>query len=98
MNDIVLENINEIAKKYNVEKVILFGSRARGDNLDTSDYDLAIFAEDLNPITIARFSIKIDEIETLKKIDLVYVDKNTDGSLLDNIIKEGMIIYEKARE
>ena len=30
--DYVLEQIKKIASKYKIEKVVLFGSRARGDN------------------------------------------------------------------
>ena len=31
-----------------VERVVLFGSRARGDAQDDSDYDVAVFLKDLN--------------------------------------------------
>ena len=31
-----------------VERVVLFGSRARGDAQDNSDYDVAVFLKDLN--------------------------------------------------
>ena len=31
-----------------VERVVLFGSRARGDAQDDSDYDVAVFLRDLN--------------------------------------------------
>jgi predicted nucleotidyltransferase len=31
-----------------VERVVLFGSRARGDARDDSDYDVAVFLKDLN--------------------------------------------------
>jgi predicted nucleotidyltransferase len=31
-----------------VERVVLFGSRARGDALDDSDYDIAVFLKDLD--------------------------------------------------
>ncbi len=31
-----------------VERVVLFGSRARGDALADSDYDIAVFLRDLN--------------------------------------------------
>jgi predicted nucleotidyltransferase len=31
-----------------VERVVLFGSRARGDAQDDSDYDIAVFLKDLN--------------------------------------------------
>jgi predicted nucleotidyltransferase len=30
-----------------VERVVLFGSRARGDNKEDSDYDIAVFLKDL---------------------------------------------------
>ena len=41
---IAIENaIVELAKKYNLSKVILYGSRARGDNHERSDIDLAEF-------------------------------------------------------
>lgn len=34
-----------IRKKFNPEKIILFGSRARGDNLKTSDIDLLVVSK-----------------------------------------------------
>lgn len=36
----VIEEIRELAKKYDVKRVILFGSRARGDYKRCSDIDL----------------------------------------------------------
>lgn len=41
--DEVFIKIKEIAKNYNIQKVILFGSRARGDNSPVSDYDIAVY-------------------------------------------------------
>ena len=35
----VIEEIRTFAKKYNIDKVILFGSRARGDYRRTSDIE-----------------------------------------------------------
>lgn len=37
----VLEEICALAEKYRLDRVILFGSRARGDYKKTSDIDLA---------------------------------------------------------
>lgn len=39
---IVIEEICDIARKYSVKKVILFGSRARGNFKEKSDIDLAV--------------------------------------------------------
>lgn len=47
IRDEVIQEIREIAEKYKVEKVILFGSRARGDFHRTSDIDLAVKGGDL---------------------------------------------------
>ena len=38
----VIEEIRNLAQKYDIEKVILFGSRARGDFRRTSDIDIAV--------------------------------------------------------
>lgn len=40
IKQIVLDEIEDLAKKYQIKKVILFGSRARGDYRQTSDIDL----------------------------------------------------------
>lgn len=39
----VYQQIVEISKKYQVKKVVLSGSRARGTNMPKSDIDLAIY-------------------------------------------------------
>jgi len=33
-----------------LERVVLFGSRARGDAREDSDYDIAVFVKDLGPL------------------------------------------------
>ena len=94
--DHVLEQIKSIAIKYNVDKVLLFGSRARRDNTSVSDYDIAVFANTLSDLDRARFCSDIDEVNTLKKIDMVFVDRNISDALLENIKRDGVIIYEQA--
>ena len=67
IRDCVLEEIRELARKYQVEKVILFGSRARGDYHRTSDIDLAIRGGKAD-----RFALDVDECtSTLLKFDIV---------------------------
>ena len=43
----VIRDISTFAKKHSVEKVILFGSRARGTNTERSDIDIAVYGGDL---------------------------------------------------
>mgnify|MGYP000243445247 CR=1 FL=1 len=43
----VQKDICSFARKHSVTKVILFGSRARGDNTERSDVDIAVLKLDL---------------------------------------------------
>lgn len=44
---IVIDEIQRLAEKYNISRVILFGSRASGDYRRTSDIDLAVTGGDV---------------------------------------------------
>ena len=86
----VIEEIRTFARKYNIDKVILFGSRARGDYRRTSDIDLAVVGGDF-----ARFALDVDEeTSTLLEYDIVDLDEPMQPELLESIQKEVKIIYE----
>lgn len=87
----IIDSISSLAHQCNLNKVILFGSRARGTNRERSDIDLAIQGGD----TVA-FAASVDEdIPTLLLFDVVDLDKPVQTELLDEIRKDGVIIYEK---
>ena len=79
------------AEKNNIEKVILFGSRARGDYRETSDIDLAVSGG-----RIAHFQADIEEeVSTLLSFDIVNMDGSVQEELVDSIKREGKVLYEK---
>ena len=83
--------IIELAKKYNINKVILFGSRARGDNHERSDIDLAVTGGD-----ILNFRFDVDEeVWTLLSFDVVNLDRGISDDLQAEIDRDGVRIYEK---
>ena len=85
---------NEIitqAKMYHIGKVILFGSRARGDNKEKSDIDLAVTGGN---VTGFRLAVD-DEVRTLLMFDVVNLDEPVKKLLLQSIEREGVILYEK---
>ena len=88
---VVLDELISIAERHHIEKLILFGSRARGDFRRTSDIDLAVSGGDF-----ARFALDVEEeTSTLLKYDFVDLDRNIQEELLKSIQKEGVVIYEK---
>ena len=91
LDERVKSEIIELAKKYNIEKVILFGSRARGDNHERSDIDLAVSGGD-----ILNFTFDVDEkVWTLLSFDVVNLDRGISEELQTEINRDGKMIYEK---
>ncbi len=88
---VVLEEIKKIAEEYDVKKVILFGSRARGDYSRTSDIDLAAAG---GRVTDFILDVK-DTTSTLLNYDIVNLDDVEPGDFLEVIMKEGIVLYEK---
>lgn len=87
----VIEEIRNLAQKYDIEKVILFGSRAIGDFRRTSDIDIAVTGGDF-----VRFALDVDEeTSTLLEYDIVNLDRDMQDELRESIEKEGRILYEK---
>lgn len=88
---IVIEEICNFARKYNVKKVVLFGARARGDFKEKSDIDLAVQGGDF-----IRFMLDVnEETSTLLSFDIINLDEKIQDELRESIEKEGKIVYEK---
>ena len=88
----VLDDIVKLVLSHkNAQKIILFGSRARGDASPASDIDIAIVdplwtREDIN---ILRGQLN-EEIATALKIDLVGYDLLEKTGLKERILREGV--------
>lgn len=92
-NQIVL-----IAQNYDgVERVILFGSRARGDALERSDIDIAIEGKSIteNDWLALYFELQ-EELDTLLSVDVVWFNEASE-ELKNNIKKEGCVLYDNAK-
>ena len=91
INPTVIDEICGLAEKYGLHKVILFGSRARGDYKKTSDIDLATTGGNYT-----KFALDVDETtSTLLKFDIVDLDGIVQEELKESIRQEGKILYEK---
>ena len=87
----VIAEILDLAHKYHIQRIILFGSRARGDYKRTSDIDLAVSGGD-----IARFALDVEEeTSTLLKYDIVSLNLPVQEDLMASIEREGRVLYEK---
>jgi predicted nucleotidyltransferase len=95
MSDKALQKlITEFAKVPTVNKVILFGSRARGDHRPRSDIDLAIEAPFATNSHWLHINSIIEEADTLLSIDLVRLDEASDN-IKDKIFQEGQLLHAR---
>ncbi len=84
--------ISRFARSAGVKKIVLFGSRARGNNTERSDVDLAVYGGDFD-----SFYWNIQEnVHSLLMFDLVNVDEGISRDLEEEIERDGIVLYEKA--
>lgn len=87
---VVLRELAELSREYKVKKLILFGSRARGDNLPRSDIDLAV----IGCRNFSDFAYDVDNMtSTLLQFDIINLDEPVSESLVDQIQRDGIELY-----
>jgi uncharacterized protein len=94
--------VNRIARKFDPDKIILFGSYARGEDTRDSDIDLLVImaTESSNRQKMVEIYKAIGAVGIPKDI-LVYTPaqvrryKNVAGTTLKAALREGVVLYEK---
>ena len=90
--DRVVRDVTRIARRHNVERVILFGSRARGTHTERSDIDIAVCGGDYD-----SFCRDVREtVHSLLLFDVVEYRADMSEALKKEIERDGVVIYEKA--
>lgn len=90
--ELLRQIVDVIVQHANPKKIIIYGSRARGDYRATSDIDIAVECDDGKHLIR---NVIDDEIRTLLKLDIVEIGTLSE-ELRSEIEEEGMVIYEKA--
>ncbi|MBO5570614.1 MAG: nucleotidyltransferase domain-containing protein [Oscillospiraceae bacterium] len=87
----VVEELRHLAEEHGLLKVVLFGSRARGDFRRESDIDLAVSGGNAE-----MFLLNAEETtSTLLKYDVVNLDHPLRPALREAIEREGKVLFEK---
>jgi predicted nucleotidyltransferase len=87
--------LSEVAKKYNLLTLVLFGSRAVGNEREDSDYDFAYFSKsELDSENYIDLFNDIMELVGNENIDLIDINKNKSHLLRYEIFSKGKCVYE----
>lgn len=85
----LIDKVAQICKKNGVKRLDLFGSFATGTAAPTSDIDFVVYG----CRDIGKLETDLEEIDTLRKIDILDYGSIHNKYLLENIKKYGKQIY-----
>jgi predicted nucleotidyltransferase len=87
--------ISVFEKHAEVEKVIIYGSRAKGNYRIGSDIDITLFGEKLTHDILTKINIEIDDLNTPYLFDISIFTMLNAPSLEEHINRVGLVFYEK---
>lgn len=90
----ISELVGELAAYPAVRRIILFGSRSRGDNTPRSDVDLAVEAPSADPHVWDAICSDAEAAETLLAIDLVRLD-HASPAFRERVRSEGTVLFDR---
>jgi len=77
-----------------IDKVVIFGSRAKHNANPKSDIDLCIYSLEMTAKEFTKLKIELDELPILYKIDIVHFE-NSNDELKKNIVKDGKLFFNR---
>src|SRR6056297_2834560 len=89
--------ITSVLKKFpQVEKAVLYGSRAKGNFKKGSDIDLTLMGENLDLTLTNKIETEIDDLLLPYTFDISIYHQLNNSKLIDHIDRVGKIFYIKS--
>ncbi len=96
---LLISDINDIisvlTQNQKIEKIVLFGSRAKGNFSPGSDIDIAVFGKKLTTFDVIDVLALLDELFLPYKFDIVIFERIKEDELKKHINRAGKLLYEK---
>jgi predicted nucleotidyltransferase len=83
------------SKHPEVEKVILYGSRAKGNYKPGSDIDLTLLGQDLTQLILDRIQDELEDELLPYRFDLSIFSHITHADLMAHVQRVGVVFYAK---
>ena len=97
LSDTVIRELQDVFRRHaNIEKVLIFSSRSKGNYRAGSDIDLAVVGKDIDYNLLLTIQCEIDDLEMLYSIDLLDYQKQKGTPIGDHIDRVGQVFYEAA--
>jgi predicted nucleotidyltransferase len=95
----VIEKIRGVFAKYpQIDKAVIYGSRAKGNYKNGSDIDLTLYGGDgLDPKILYKILTEIDDLLLPYTVDLSIFHDLSDSDFIEHIQRVGVVFYEKQK-
>jgi predicted nucleotidyltransferase len=98
LDDSTIEKINSVFEKYHdVEEVILYGSRAKGNYRNSSDIDITLKGEKLTADLLSKIETDIDDLLTPYLFDVSIFKELNSPELESHINRIGVAFYRRKK-
>ncbi|MCD4831719.1 MAG: nucleotidyltransferase domain-containing protein [Anaerohalosphaeraceae bacterium] len=95
LKDDTIEKIKSVfVKYYQVNKVVLYGSRAKGNYKTGSDVDLTLYGDALDLSIVSKISNDIDDLLLPYTFDISIFEQIVDCDIIEHINRVGIVFYE----
>ncbi|MBQ4478877.1 MAG: restriction endonuclease subunit S [Bacteroidales bacterium] len=99
LKDTELEKLRKtFAANERIERVVLYGSRAKGNYKPFSDVDITLEGAELTHTDLNRISLAIDDLLLPYQFDISIFHTLKNEALIDHIRRMGITIFEKKSE
>lgn len=96
LKDETVEKIRAVLAGFpEVEKAVLYGSRAKGNFKTGSDIDLTLEGPGLTRKTLSRIEDMIDDLLLPYSFDISIFTMISDPDVIEHIRRVGVVFYEK---
>ena len=98
LSDTVINELQGVFRRHpNIQEVLIFGSRAKGNYREGSDIDLAAVGKNLDYNQLLSILIEIDDLELLYRVELLDYQKHANTPIGEHIDRVGQVFYQSAQ-
>ena len=94
LSDTVIKELQDVFRRHaNIKKVLIFGSRSKGNYREGSDIDLAVVGNNIDYNQLLSILCEIDDLGLLYSVDLLDYSKKKGTPIGDHIDRVGQVFY-----
>lgn len=95
-NGVIVRLCQVFARHPEIERVIIYGSRAKGNFREGSDIDLTFEGDAIDLSLMLKVENELDDLLLPYQLDLSLLTHIADPGLRDHITRVGQVLYQRA--